>query len=98
MTQRDTLHRPYHNHQRLESQKAVQTPEEREARIRDNQATIQTIEEQLNQKKNNLIPSGSQGVNQPDFQVALHNSSTRRSVPKSHYFSQFLVFSRRGQG
>ncbi|MBW0492699.1 hypothetical protein O181_032414 [Austropuccinia psidii MF-1] len=39
--------------------------EERESRIRENQATIQAIEEQLNQAEPTLIPSGSQGVNQP---------------------------------
>ncbi|MBW0461047.1 hypothetical protein O181_000762 [Austropuccinia psidii MF-1] len=36
--------------------------EEGEAKIRENQATIQTIEEQWGQKENILTPSGSQGV------------------------------------
>ncbi|MBW0474790.1 hypothetical protein O181_014505 [Austropuccinia psidii MF-1] len=36
--------------------------EKRATRIRENQATIQAIEEQLNQTEPTLIPSGSQGV------------------------------------
>ncbi|MBW0489117.1 hypothetical protein O181_028832 [Austropuccinia psidii MF-1] len=44
--------------------------EEMEARISDNKATIQFIEEQFNQKDHTLIPSGSQVVNQPDSPVA----------------------------
>ncbi|MBW0490754.1 hypothetical protein O181_030469 [Austropuccinia psidii MF-1] len=51
---------------------------EREARIRENKATIQAIEEQLNEKEHNLFPSGSQGVDQPDSPVASHNSGTSR--------------------
>ncbi|MBW0533552.1 hypothetical protein O181_073267 [Austropuccinia psidii MF-1] len=48
--------------------------EERATRIGENQATIQAIEEQLNQTGHNLIPSGSQGVDQPNSQVASHHS------------------------
>ncbi|MBW0467666.1 hypothetical protein O181_007381 [Austropuccinia psidii MF-1] len=51
---------------------------EREARIRENKGTIHAIEEKLNQKENTLIPSSSQGVNQPDSQVALNHSSTSK--------------------
>ncbi|MBW0479829.1 hypothetical protein O181_019544 [Austropuccinia psidii MF-1] len=43
--------------------------EERKTRIRENQATIQAIEEQLNQTGPTLIPSGSQGVKQPNYPV-----------------------------
>ncbi|MBW0461067.1 hypothetical protein O181_000782 [Austropuccinia psidii MF-1] len=44
--------------------------EERQTRIRENQATIQAIEEQLNQKEPTLIPSASQGVEQCKSSVA----------------------------
>ncbi|MBW0487232.1 hypothetical protein O181_026947 [Austropuccinia psidii MF-1] len=44
--------------------------EERAARIRENKATIQAIEEQLNQTEPTVIPSGSQGVDQPKSPVA----------------------------
>ncbi|MBW0485642.1 hypothetical protein O181_025357 [Austropuccinia psidii MF-1] len=59
--------------------------EERAARIRENQATFQAIEEEKNQTEHTPIPSGSQGVNQPDSPVASHHSGTRRSVTKSHH-------------
>ncbi|MBW0551947.1 hypothetical protein O181_091662 [Austropuccinia psidii MF-1] len=71
---------------------------EREIRIRENQATIQAIEEQLNQKGATLIPSGSQGVDQTSSPVASHHSGTNRSVAKSHHYSQSQVVSRRRQG
>ncbi|MBW0466631.1 hypothetical protein O181_006346 [Austropuccinia psidii MF-1] len=44
--------------------------EERSTRIRKNQATIQAIEEHLSQTWPTLIPSGSQGVDQPKSPVA----------------------------
>ncbi|MBW0489436.1 hypothetical protein O181_029151 [Austropuccinia psidii MF-1] len=44
--------------------------EGRVTRIRENQATIQAIEEQLTQKGNTQIPSGSQGVDQTSSPVA----------------------------
>ncbi|MBW0558695.1 hypothetical protein O181_098410 [Austropuccinia psidii MF-1] len=47
--------------------------EESETRIRENQATIQAIEEQLNPTGPTPIPSGSQGVKQPDSPVASHH-------------------------
>ncbi|MBW0483274.1 hypothetical protein O181_022989 [Austropuccinia psidii MF-1] len=50
--------------------------EERATRIRENQATIQALEEQLNQKELTLIPSGSQAVDQPKSPVASHHSGT----------------------
>ncbi|MBW0565293.1 hypothetical protein O181_105008 [Austropuccinia psidii MF-1] len=61
---------------------------ERATRIRENQATIQAIEEQLNQTGPTLIPSGSQGVEQTSSPVASHHSGTNRSVSKSHHSSQ----------
>ncbi|MBW0495487.1 hypothetical protein O181_035202 [Austropuccinia psidii MF-1] len=61
--------------------------EERASRKKENKATIQAMEEQLNQTEDTLIPSGSQGGNQPDFPVAPHISCIRRSVAKSHHFS-----------
>ncbi|MBW0580850.1 hypothetical protein O181_120565 [Austropuccinia psidii MF-1] len=72
--------------------------EERATRIRDNQATIQAIERQLNQEGPTLIPSGSQGVDQTSSPVASHLSGTNRSVAKSHHSSQSQVVSRRSQG
>ncbi|MBW0581959.1 hypothetical protein O181_121674 [Austropuccinia psidii MF-1] len=72
--------------------------EERETRIRENQATIQAIEEQLNQTEPTLIPSDLQGVGQPKSPVASHNSGTSRSVAKSHNSSQSQVVSRIRQG
>ncbi|MBW0540169.1 hypothetical protein O181_079884 [Austropuccinia psidii MF-1] len=47
--------------------------EERETRIRENEATMQAIEKQLNQKAPTLIPSSSQGVNKPNSPVASHH-------------------------
>ncbi|MBW0583562.1 hypothetical protein O181_123277 [Austropuccinia psidii MF-1] len=47
--------------------------EEREARISENQAIIQAIEEQLNQTEPTLIPSGSQVVDQSNSPVASHH-------------------------
>ncbi|MBW0499743.1 hypothetical protein O181_039458 [Austropuccinia psidii MF-1] len=62
--------------------------EKGEARIRENQAIIQDSGEQLNQKEHNLIPLGSQGVNQPDSPVASNHSSTSISISKSQHSSQ----------
>ncbi|MBW0529995.1 hypothetical protein O181_069710 [Austropuccinia psidii MF-1] len=72
--------------------------EERETRIRENQATIKAIEEQLNQTEPTFIPSGSQGVYQTSSPVASHHSGTNKSVAKSHHSSQSQVVSRRRQG
>ncbi|MBW0477180.1 hypothetical protein O181_016895 [Austropuccinia psidii MF-1] len=98
MSQRNTLQRSYGNDQRMELQQAVKTPEERATRIRENKATIQGIEKQLNQTEPNIIPSGSQGVNQPESQVASHHSGTNRSVTRGHPSSQSQVVSKRRQG
>ncbi|MBW0529147.1 hypothetical protein O181_068862 [Austropuccinia psidii MF-1] len=72
--------------------------EESAARIREDKATIQDIEEQLNQTEHTLIPSGSQGVNQPYSPEASHHSITRRSVAKNHHYLQSHVVSRRRKG
>ncbi|MBW0502275.1 hypothetical protein O181_041990 [Austropuccinia psidii MF-1] len=72
--------------------------EERATSIRENKATIQAIEEQLNQMEPILIPSGSQLVSQPETQVSSHHSGSNRSVTKSHHSSQSQVVSRRRQG
>ncbi|MBW0468691.1 hypothetical protein O181_008406 [Austropuccinia psidii MF-1] len=56
------------------------------------------MEEQLNQKDPTPIPSGSQGVDQPNSPVASHYSGISRSVAKSHHSSQSQVVSRRRQG
>ncbi|MBW0512287.1 hypothetical protein O181_052002 [Austropuccinia psidii MF-1] len=52
--------------------------EVRENRIRENQATIQALEEQLTQTGHTHIPSGLQGVGQNSSPVASHNSGTSR--------------------
>ncbi|MBW0552593.1 hypothetical protein O181_092308 [Austropuccinia psidii MF-1] len=71
--------------------------EERATRIRENQATLQAIEEQLIQKDPTLIPSGSQGVDQPNSPVTSHHSGTSRSVAKSNHSFQSQVVSRERQ-
>ncbi|MBW0526234.1 hypothetical protein O181_065949 [Austropuccinia psidii MF-1] len=60
--------------------------EERSTRIRENQATIQAIEEQLNQTGPYLIPSGSQGVEQTRSPVASYHSGTNRSAQEPEIF------------
>ncbi|MBW0511751.1 hypothetical protein O181_051466 [Austropuccinia psidii MF-1] len=72
--------------------------EERATRIREKQATIQAIEEQLTQTGHTQIPSGSQGVGQNSSPVASHSSGANLSVAKSQNSSQSLVVSRRRQG
>ncbi|MBW0461430.1 hypothetical protein O181_001145 [Austropuccinia psidii MF-1] len=72
--------------------------EVRAKRIRENQATVQAIEEQLTQTGHTQIPSGSQGASQIISQVASHHSETNRSVAKSHHSSQSQEVSRVRQG
>ncbi|MBW0544244.1 hypothetical protein O181_083959 [Austropuccinia psidii MF-1] len=72
--------------------------EARVNRIRENQATIQALEEQLTQMGPTQIPSGSQGVSQISSPVASNHSETNTSVTRSHHSSQFLEVSRRTQG
>ncbi|MBW0462312.1 hypothetical protein O181_002027 [Austropuccinia psidii MF-1] len=72
--------------------------EDRETRIRENQATIQAIEEHFNKKEPTLIPSVSQEVDQPNSPVASHHSGNSRSVAKSHHSPQSQVVSRIIQG
>ncbi|MBW0567175.1 hypothetical protein O181_106890, partial [Austropuccinia psidii MF-1] len=61
--------------------------EVRANRIRENQATIQAIKEQLTQTGHTQTPSGSQGVDQTDSPVVSHHSGANRSVAKSHHSS-----------
>ncbi|MBW0548892.1 hypothetical protein O181_088607 [Austropuccinia psidii MF-1] len=72
--------------------------EVRENRIRENQATIQAIEEQLTQTGHTQIPSGSQGEGQISPPVASHHSETNTLVAKSHHYSQYQEGFRRRQG
>ncbi|MBW0517973.1 hypothetical protein O181_057688 [Austropuccinia psidii MF-1] len=72
--------------------------EVRENMIKENQATIQPIEEQLTQTGHTQIPSGSQGAGQICSPVASHHSETNRSVAKSHHSSQSQEVSKRRQG
>ncbi|MBW0494218.1 hypothetical protein O181_033933 [Austropuccinia psidii MF-1] len=67
-------------------------------RIKENEATIQAIEEQLTQTGHNQIASGPKGVDQTSSPVASHLSGTNRSVAKSHHSSQSQEVSRRRQG
>ncbi|MBW0469452.1 hypothetical protein O181_009167 [Austropuccinia psidii MF-1] len=62
--------------------------EEREAKIRENQATIHNIEEQWRHKENILTPAGSQGVGQTNSFVASNHSESRKAGAKSHHSSQ----------
>ncbi|MBW0559173.1 hypothetical protein O181_098888 [Austropuccinia psidii MF-1] len=68
-----------------------------ENRIREKQATIQAIEEQLTQTGPTQIPSGSQGAGQIRSPVASNHSEANRSVAKSHHSSQYQELSRRRQ-
>ncbi|MBW0514418.1 hypothetical protein O181_054133 [Austropuccinia psidii MF-1] len=72
--------------------------EARATRIRENQAIIQAIEEQLTQTGHTQIPSSSQGEGQISSPVASPHSETSRSVAKSHHSSRFQNDSRRIQG
>ncbi|MBW0558260.1 hypothetical protein O181_097975 [Austropuccinia psidii MF-1] len=72
--------------------------EVRANRIRENQAIVQDIEEQLTQTGHTQIPSGSQGVGQTSSSVASHHLGTIKSVAKSHYSSQYQVVPWRRQG
>ncbi|MBW0503197.1 hypothetical protein O181_042912 [Austropuccinia psidii MF-1] len=72
--------------------------EKRATRIRENQATIKAIEENLTLTGNTQIPSGSQGVDQTSSPVASHHSGTNRSVAKSRHSSQSQEVFRRRQG
>ncbi|MBW0490487.1 hypothetical protein O181_030202 [Austropuccinia psidii MF-1] len=67
-------------------------------RIRENQATIQAIEEQLIQTGHTQIPSGLQGAGQISSPVASYHSETNRSVAKSDHSSQSQETSGRRQG
>ncbi|MBW0465565.1 hypothetical protein O181_005280 [Austropuccinia psidii MF-1] len=67
-------------------------------RIRENQATIQDMEEQLTQTGHNHIPSTSQGAGQISSPVASNHSETNISVAKSHHSSQFQEVCRRIKG
>ncbi|MBW0529456.1 hypothetical protein O181_069171 [Austropuccinia psidii MF-1] len=62
--------------------------EVRANRIRENQAAIQAIEEQMNQTVHTQIPSVSQGSGQISSPVASRHSETHRSVANSHHSSQ----------
>ncbi|MBW0491518.1 hypothetical protein O181_031233 [Austropuccinia psidii MF-1] len=98
ISQRDTLQRPYGNNQGWNRTRQFRLLEERQTRIRENQATIQAIEEQLNQTGPTKIPSGSQGLEQTSSPVVSHHSGTSRSVTKSHHSSQYQVVSWIRQG
>ncbi|MBW0479755.1 hypothetical protein O181_019470 [Austropuccinia psidii MF-1] len=98
MSQRDNLKRSYSNHQGWNTTRQFRLLEETETTIRENQANIKAIEEQMNQTGPTLIPSGSQGVDQPKSPVASNNSGTSRSVAKSNHSSTSQVVSRGRQG
>ncbi|MBW0553189.1 hypothetical protein O181_092904 [Austropuccinia psidii MF-1] len=84
LSQRDRLQRPYGNQKSSNDTRNFRLLEVRANRIRENQATIKAIEEQLNQAGNTQIPSGSQGAGQISSPVASYHSETNRSVAKSH--------------
>ncbi|MBW0494741.1 hypothetical protein O181_034456 [Austropuccinia psidii MF-1] len=72
--------------------------EVRANRIRESQATIQALEEQLTQTEHTQIPSGSHGAGQISSPVASHHSETNRSVAKSNHSSNSQEVSRRRKG
>ncbi|MBW0540316.1 hypothetical protein O181_080031 [Austropuccinia psidii MF-1] len=72
--------------------------EVRENKIRENQATIQAIEEQLTQTGHTEIPSGSQEAGQISSPVASHHSETNISVAKSNHSSKSQEVSKRRKG
>ncbi|MBW0537434.1 hypothetical protein O181_077149 [Austropuccinia psidii MF-1] len=72
--------------------------EVRSNKIRENQATIQAVEEKLTQTGHTQIPSGSQGAGQISSPVASYHSETNRSVAKIHHSSQSQEVSSRRQG
>ncbi|MBW0542304.1 hypothetical protein O181_082019 [Austropuccinia psidii MF-1] len=98
MSQIDILQRPYGNHQSWNSTRTFRLLEERSNGIRENQATIKAIEEQLTQTGHTQIPSGSLGVGQTGSPVASHHSGTSGTVAKSHYSSQYHIVFRRRKG
>ncbi|MBW0493559.1 hypothetical protein O181_033274 [Austropuccinia psidii MF-1] len=98
MSQRGRLQRPYGNHKGWNPTRQFRLLEVRANRIREIQATIQAIEEQLTQTRHTQIPSGSQGESQISSPVASHHSETNKSLAKSHHSSQSQEFSRRRQG
>ncbi|MBW0489842.1 hypothetical protein O181_029557 [Austropuccinia psidii MF-1] len=98
MAQTDRLQRPYGNNQGLESYQELQTSGAEGNQDKENQATIQAIEEQLTQTGHTQIPSGSKGVYQTSSPVASHNSGTHISVAKSHHSLQSQVLSGGRQG
>ncbi|MBW0472797.1 hypothetical protein O181_012512 [Austropuccinia psidii MF-1] len=98
LSQRDRLQRPMVITKGWNPTRKFRLLELRENRIRENQATIQAIEEQLTQTAHTQISSGSQGVDQTSSLVASQHSGTNSSVPKSHHSSQSQEFSRRRQG
>ncbi|MBW0491437.1 hypothetical protein O181_031152 [Austropuccinia psidii MF-1] len=71
---------------------------ERASKIRENQATIQDIEEKWSQKENIMTLSGSQELDQLNSPVALHHSESSKLVAKSNHYSQLQGVSRRREG
>ncbi|MBW0467392.1 hypothetical protein O181_007107 [Austropuccinia psidii MF-1] len=71
---------------------------ERASKIRENQATIQAIEEKWSQKEKIMTLSGSQEVDQLNSPVTLHHSEFSKMVAKSNHYSQLQGVSRRREG
>ncbi|MBW0481171.1 hypothetical protein O181_020886 [Austropuccinia psidii MF-1] len=82
LSKRDRLQRPYDNHQRT----------------RENQATIEAIEEQLHQTGHIQIPQVSQGEGKRSSPVSSNHSETNKSVANSHHSLYSQEGSRRRQG
>ncbi|MBW0495521.1 hypothetical protein O181_035236 [Austropuccinia psidii MF-1] len=97
MSQRDRLQTPHGNYQSWNPTRKLKLLEERATRIRENQATIQDIEEQLTQTGHIHIASDSQGVHQKSSPMASHHSGNDRSGVKSHHSSQSQEVSSRIQ-
>ncbi|MBW0482815.1 hypothetical protein O181_022530 [Austropuccinia psidii MF-1] len=97
MSQRDILQRTYGYKKRMESHQAVHTPREEGNQDKGESSHYPSYRRTAEPDGPNLIPSGSEGVYQPNSPVASHHSGTRRSVANSHCYLQSKVVSRRRQ-
>ncbi|MBW0468037.1 hypothetical protein O181_007752 [Austropuccinia psidii MF-1] len=85
MSQRDSLQRPYGNHQRMESPQEAQTPGGEGNPDKGEFSHYQSYRKTSEPEKPYSGSFISQGVDQPNPSVASHHSGTSRSVAKSHH-------------
>ncbi|MBW0529590.1 hypothetical protein O181_069305 [Austropuccinia psidii MF-1] len=95
--QGDILQRTHENHQRVKSQQEFQNYGRKGSQDYRQLSYYLSYREAMEPERETLNPSGSQGVvKKPNFPVASHHSGPRRSVIKSHQYSQYQVVSKRG--